>query len=59
MRQTLLFLITTPAYVMLVSAKGIGDTAALPDVIFSRSIGLLILVAYIADTQQWRKSAFS
>ena len=40
---------------MLLSAKGIGETGALSDIIFSRAIGLLILVSYLGDEQQWRE----
>ncbi|MDI1486932.1 MAG: hypothetical protein OHK93_006194 [Ramalina farinacea] len=50
---TLLFLVTTPAYIMLVASKGLGDTEALTDVVFSRTIGLVIFIAYLADNQQW------
>ena len=57
--QVLLLLITTPGYIMLVSAKGIGDTAAMPDVIFSRIMGLLVFIAFLADEQQWREFLYS
>ena len=57
--QTLLFSITTPAYIMLLSAKGVGDTAAMADIIFSRAIGIIVFVAFLADNQQWRTCSFS
>ena len=38
---------------MLVAAKGLGDSEALADIIFSRAIGLVIFVAFLADNQQW------
>ena len=38
---------------MLVASKGLGDTEALTDVVFSRTIGLVIFIAYLADNQQW------
>ena len=44
---------------MLLSAKGIGETQALADVVFSRGLGILIFIAFLADEQQWRKSITS
>lgn len=43
---------------MLVASKGLGDTQALTDVVFSRSIGLVIFIAYLADNQQWCQCSF-
>ena len=50
--QVLLFLVTTPTYVLLLSTKSesVWTTA---DVVFSRGWGFLVFVAFYADGQQW------
>lgn len=51
----LLFLITTPTYVMLLAAP-LGETMSTADVIFARVLMGLVLVEVFADQQQWSKS---
>lgn len=48
----LLFLITTPAYVMLLASR-INETMSLADIMFSRALMVLILLEGFADQQQW------
>ena len=49
--QVLLFLITTPTYILLLAAKGNSFQTA--DVVFSRTLGALVFLAFYADGQQW------
>ena len=49
--QVLLFLITTPTYILLLAAKGNSFPTA--DVVFSRALGALVFLAFYADGQQW------
>lgn len=56
-QQVLLFLITTPAYIlMLTSRLPGGDKMDMFDIIFSRVLMALILVEVFADQQQWSMS---
>jgi steroid 5-alpha reductase family enzyme len=52
LQNVLLFLITTPAYVMLLVSR-INETMALADIMFARVLMVLILLEYFADQQQW------
>jgi steroid 5-alpha reductase family enzyme len=51
-QNVLLFLITTPTYVMLLASRFSGKMAT-ADIISARVIMGLILVAFFADQQQW------
>lgn len=53
-QSILLFIITTPTYVMLLSAR-IGVEMNTGDVAFSRALMGLILVEFFADGQQWSR----
>lgn len=49
--QVLLFLITTPTYILLLASKtNVSPTA---DLVFSRALGAVVFLAYYADGQQW------
>ena len=51
--KVLLFLITTPTYVLLLASKtNMSPTA---DLVFSRALGAVVFLAYYADGQQWSK----
>ena len=49
--KVLLFLITTPTYVLLLASK--TNTSPTADLVFSRALGAVIFLAYYADGQQW------
>ena len=49
--QVLLFLITTPTYVLLLASKTNGSPTA--DLVFSRALGAVVFLAFYADGQQW------
>ena len=51
-QNVLLFLITTPAYIMVLVSR-INDTMAMSDILFARSLMVLILIEFFADQQQW------
>ncbi|TVY47591.1 Uncharacterized protein LOCC1_G002333 [Lachnellula occidentalis] len=51
-QSILLFIITTPTYVMLLSAR-IGVETNTGDIAFSRALMGLVLVEFFADGQQW------
>jgi steroid 5-alpha reductase family enzyme len=53
-QSILLFLITTPTYVMVVAAR-LGETMSTSDVVFARALMGLVLVEVFADQQQWSK----
>ncbi|KAK7563684.1 hypothetical protein JOL62DRAFT_562212 [Phyllosticta paracitricarpa] len=52
-QSVLLFLVTTPAYVLLLSSSLTGQGMALPDLIFSRVLIGLVVLEWFADQQQW------
>ncbi|RDL40727.1 Uncharacterized protein BP5553_00706 [Venustampulla echinocandica] len=51
-QSILLFLITTPPYVMLLAAR-LRPEMSMVDIIFPRALMLLILLEFTADQQQW------
>ena len=51
-QSILLFLITTPTYVMVLAAR-LGETMSTSDVVFARALMGLVLVEVFADQQQW------
>jgi len=53
-QSVLLFLISTPAYVMLLTTR-LGDTMDTTDIMISRVLMGLIMVEFFADQQQWGK----
>jgi steroid 5-alpha reductase family enzyme len=53
MTQLLLFIITAPTYVLLLSSRISGNTFSTYDHLFSKAIFLIILVEFYADQQQW------
>jgi steroid 5-alpha reductase family enzyme len=53
-QSVLLFLITTPTYVMILAAR-LGEKMSTADVIFARVLMGLVLVECFADQQQWSK----
>jgi hypothetical protein len=53
-QSVLLFLITTPTYVIIVAAR-FGEKMSTADVIFARVLMGLVLVECFADQQQWSK----
>lgn len=53
-QSVLLFLITTPTYVMILAAR-LGEKMSTADVIFARVLMGLVLVELFADQQQWSK----
>ena len=55
MLQLLLFSITTPTYIFLLCAEGTTGHYETADLIFSRLIGILVFIAFLADNQQWSK----
>jgi len=55
-QSLLLFLITTPTYVMVLAAR-LGDTMSTSDNVFARVLMGLVLVEVFADQQQWSKSS--
>lgn len=56
-KQVLLFAITTPAYILMLTSRFPGgDKMDMFDIIFSRVLMALILVEVFADQQQWSMS---
>jgi hypothetical protein len=55
--QILLFLVTTPAYILLLSSLVVKEITT-QDLIISRIIMGLIIVEFFADQQQWGKCIF-
>jgi steroid 5-alpha reductase family enzyme len=53
MLQVLLWLITTPTYILLLASRITGDTLSAYDSIFSKLIFFLVIVEFLADQQQW------
>jgi len=53
-QSVLLFLISTPAYVMLLTTR-LGDAMDTTDIMISRVLMGLIMVEFFADQQQWGK----
>jgi steroid 5-alpha reductase family enzyme len=53
-QSILLFLITTPTYVMVLVAR-FGKAMSTTDVVFARALMGLVLVEVFADQQQWSK----
>ena len=49
-------MITTPTYLLLVAAKNNTTSFPAADLIFSRGLGIFVLLAYYADGQQWSRS---
>ncbi|KAF1996543.1 DUF1295-domain-containing protein [Amniculicola lignicola CBS 123094] len=52
-QSLLLFLITTPTYILLLSARLTGNTLTTYDSLFPKLIFALVLVEFFADQQQW------
>ncbi|OCL13423.1 DUF1295-domain-containing protein [Glonium stellatum] len=52
-QNLLLFAITTPTYVLLLTSRVSGDGMNSTDTTFSRVLMVLILVEFFADQQQW------
>jgi steroid 5-alpha reductase family enzyme len=53
-QSVLLFLITTPTYVILLTGR-LGEKMSTSDTIFARVLMGLVLVEFFADQQQWSK----
>jgi steroid 5-alpha reductase family enzyme len=53
-QSILLFLITTPTYVLLLAAR-FGEKMDTADLMFSRALMGLVLLEFFADQQQWSK----
>jgi len=51
-QSVLLFLISTPTYVMLLAAR-LGEKMETSDIIFARVLMALVLLEFFADQQQW------
>jgi steroid 5-alpha reductase family enzyme len=51
--KILLFLITTPAYILMLVSHADSGKMNLPDIIFSRVLMGLVLIEFFADQQQW------
>ena len=51
-QSILLVLISTPAYVMLLTAR-FGETMSTSDTVFARVLMGLVLLEFFADQQQW------
>jgi steroid 5-alpha reductase family enzyme len=49
----LLFLITTPTYILLLCSRITGDELDTYDQVFSKLVFLLIMLEFFADQQQW------
>jgi steroid 5-alpha reductase family enzyme len=56
-QNVLLFIVTTPAYILLLATKK-GMPMETVDLYIPRAIILLIFTEIIADQQQWSKSLF-
>lgn len=53
-QSILLFLITTPTYVLVLASR-FGNDMTSSDLVFSRALMGLVLVEFFADQQQWSK----
>ena len=53
-QSVLLFLISTPTYVMLLTAR-FGEGMNIADTVYARVLMGLVLVEFFADQQQWSK----
>jgi steroid 5-alpha reductase family enzyme len=51
-QSVLLFLITTPTYVLVLAAR-LGQKMDTADLVFSRALMGLVLLEFFADQQQW------
>lgn len=51
--QFLLFSITTPTYVLLLTSRLNGDKMEIADLVFSRILVGLVLLEFFADNAQW------
>lgn len=51
--QVLLYLITTPAYILLLASRLTGEQMQSADLVFSRLLMGLVLFEFFADQQQW------
>ena len=51
--KLLLFSITTPTYLMVLTAKRGHDSSPIADSVFPIILGLSVLLAFYADQQQW------
>ncbi|KUJ20976.1 DUF1295-domain-containing protein [Mollisia scopiformis] len=54
-QSLLLFLITTPSYVLLLTTR-LGEKMSTADTVFARVLMGLVLVEFFADQQQWSKT---
>ncbi|KAJ9668269.1 hypothetical protein H2201_001699 [Coniosporium apollinis] len=52
-QSILLWAITTPTYVLLLTSRLSGPEATTSDIVFSRALMLLVLATFFADQQQW------
>lgn len=53
-QSLLLFLITTPSYVILLTAR-LGEKMSTADVVFARVLIALVAAEFFADGQQWSR----
>lgn len=51
-QSVLLFMLTTPTYVILLAAR-LGENFSTADMVFARLLMGLVLVEFFADQQQW------
>ncbi|KAF8864181.1 DUF1295-domain-containing protein [Acephala macrosclerotiorum] len=51
-QSVLLFLITTPSYVILLTAR-LGENMSTADTMFARALMVLVIAEWFADQQQW------
>lgn len=51
--QVLLFLITSPVYILLLISRHTTNGMELPDIVFHRLLLVLIVIEFFADQQQW------
>lgn len=49
-------MITTPTYILLIASRHTANEYQTADLVFSRGLMGLVLLAFFADQQQWRKS---
>jgi len=56
--QAILFLITTPVYILLLVSRLTQEKMNLPDIVFHRVLLVLIFIEFFADQQQWSKLLF-
>ena len=53
--QVLLFLVTTPTYLLLLAANKTVASYTVADTVFPRVLAGLVFLSYLADGQQWSK----